>query len=332
MILQCRFPDREVVAKFFCAAAAFVFLSVPAGRLGEVKGADAQPQTPAVNSQSDSAAAEKAIRASADEFVKAVNDADAKAVAKLWSNDAEYTNEAGETVHGRKAIEALYTGLFKEHPGATISVTIESIRFLGPDIAIEKGIAKLKDASSEVSAARYTVVHARRDGEWSMVDCRDAPYVPGSNEDYLKGLEWLIGEWKAAPADAKNSNDDRRRFKFEWMCDKNFIKSSFTESKDDKTTLNGGQIIGWNPKTGRIVSLHFDSLGGFGNDAWEKDGSKWVIEAQGVFRDGSDSTSVNIITPIDKNSFTWQSVKRTLDGVQLPDSPPQKIVRVTSAK
>ena len=65
---------------------------------------------------------------------------------------------------------------------------------------------------------------------------------------------------------------------------------------------------------------------------WIKDGSKWVIEAKGVFRDGSESTAVNIITPIDANSFTWQSVKRTLDGVRLPDTPPVRIVRVPAGK
>ena len=96
--------------------------------------------------------------------------------------------------------------------------------------------------------------------------------------------------------------------------------------------LTGGQIIGWNPKLGRIVSWHFDAQGGFGNDVWTQDGSKWVIEATGVFRDGSESSAVNIVTPIDANSFTWQSVKRTLDGVNLPDIKPVKIVRVPSGK
>ena len=42
--------------------------------------------------------------------------------------------------------------------------------------------------------------------------------------------------------------------------------------------------------------------------------------------------AVNIVTPIGANSFTWQSVKRTLDGVKLPDTPPVKIVRVQAGK
>ena len=31
-----------------------------------------------------------------------------------------------------------------------------------------------------------------------------------------------------------------------------------------------------------------------------------------VLRDGSESTSLNIATPIDADSFTWQSIHRTL--------------------
>ena len=102
------------------------------------------------------------------------------------------------------------------------------------------------------------------------------------------------------------------------MPQKNFIKNIFTITKDGQATLTGGQIIGWNPKLGRIVSWHFGADGGFGNDEWTHDGSKWVIEASGVCRDGSESSSVNLLTPVDTNNFTWQSVNRTLDGVTQP--------------
>jgi uncharacterized protein (TIGR02246 family) len=272
-----------------------------------------------------SAADEKAIRATAEDFVKAFNAADAKAIGALWATDAEYTDESGQAFQGRAAIQKEYADLFNAHHGATIAVTIESIRFLGPDIAVEKGIAKATLPGAEAPAgSRYTVVHARRDGRWIMVVGRDAPYVSVSNGDYLKDLEWLIGDWSL---DAK---DRPLRIRFEWMAQKNFIKSTYTVTKDGQSTLTGAQVIGWNPKLGRIVSWHFDAQGGFGDDVWTKDGSKWVIDGTGVFRDGSESAAVNVLTPIDAKSFTWQSKKRTLDGVSLPDTPPVKIVRVQS--
>jgi uncharacterized protein (TIGR02246 family) len=275
----------------------------------------------------DRAADEKAIRATADDFVKAFDAGDAKAIGALWAPDAEYTDESGQTLQGRAAIEKEYVELFKEHRGATMTVAIESVRFLGPDIAIEKGVAKVKSPPQNAeTAARYTVVHARRDGKWSMVVGRDSPYVSASNEDYLKDLDWLIGDW------APEAKDRPLRLHFEWMAQKNFIKNTYMLTKEGQAELTGGQIIGWNPKLARIVSWHFDAQGGFGNDVWIKEGSKWVIEASGTFRDGSESAAINILTPIDGKSFTWQSIKRTLDGVSLPDMPPVKIVRVSSGK
>jgi uncharacterized protein (TIGR02246 family) len=270
---------------------------------------------------------EKAIRATADEFVKAFNAADAKAIGAQWATDAQYTDESGQSFHGRAAIEKEYADLFKQNRSATITVAIDSIRFFGPDIAIEKGIAQIKLSSPEAHmGARYTVVHAKRDGKWIMVVGRDAPYVPGLEKDYLKDLEWLIGDW------VMEGKEGGLRIKFEWMGQRNFIKNTFVVKKGEGTELAGGQIIGWNPKLGRIVSWNFGAQGGFGNGAWSKDGPKWIVETTGVLRDGSESTAVNAVTPIDANAFTWQSVNRTLDGVSLPNTPPVKIVRLKPGK
>ena len=283
--------------------------------------------SPAASETLPAQADEKAIRATADEFVKAFNAADVKAIGALWAPDAEYTDESGQSFQGRAAIEQVYAGVFKQHLGAIMTVQIESIRLLGPDVALEKGVARVKSPGGLAdTAARYTVVHAKRNGKWTMVSDRDDPYVPASNEDYLKDLEWLIGDWNPAAKELP------LRLHVEWMAQKNFIKTTYTVTRDGQSTVTGGQIVGWNPKLGHIVSWHFDAQGGFGEDVWTKDGSNWVMEAIGTLRDGSESRSVNIVTPIDANSFTWQSIKRTLDGVSLPDTSPVKIVRVRTGK
>ena len=150
--------------------------------------------------------------------------------------------------------------------------------------------------------------------------------MPGADGDYLKDLDWLIGDWTVA------AKDRPLVIHFEWMAQRNFIKNTYIVTKDGKSTMTGGQIIGWDPKLGHIVSWHFAAEGGFGHDVWTRNGSTWVIEATGVFRDGSESAAVNVVTPIDANSFTWQSLKRTLDGVKLPDIAPVKMLRVQSAK
>lgn len=313
-------PLRHVThARVFLGLAVMTLGLWHFGPLANVRAADAGP----AKSKTKTDAEEKMIRATAEEFVKAFNKADAKAIGAMWSPDAEYTDEDGVSFRGRDAIEKEYAAMFDANKGAKIAVTVESVRLFGPDVAIEKGIAKVTSpGASAPSASRYTVVHARRDGKWLMVVGRDAPYVSVADDDYLHDLGFLIGDWKA---EAKGGD---LQIHFEWMAQKNFIKNTFTEVKDGKSTLTGGQIIGWDPKLGRIVSWHFEAHGGFGHDVWTKDGSKWVIDGAGVFRDGDESTSVNTITPVDANSFIWQSTERVLDGVRLPGTPPIKVVRV----
>lgn len=305
-----RLPNRSVRSMLL------VGLLLASGRLSA---ADSQPAAQSAD--------EQAIHATADEFVKAFNAGDAKAIAALWTPDAEYVDEVGESFQGRAAIEKLYADVFKKAPGAVMTVKIESIRLLQADIALEKGVARVKSPGGlGDSAARYTVVHAKRDGKWGMAFGRDAPYVAATNEDYLKDLEWLIGDW------APENKDQPLRMHFEWMAQRNFIKNTFTVTKDGQATLTGGQIVGWNPKKGHIASWHFDAQGGFGEDSWTKDGAKWVIEAHGTLRDGSESSAINIVTSAGPNAFTWQSINRTLDGVRLPDVPPVKLVRLPASK
>ena len=39
-------------------------------------------------------------------------------------------------------------------------------------------------------------------------------------------------------------------------------------------------------------------------------------------------TAINIITPISKDAFTFQSTRRVVDGEEVANSPPIKITRV----
>jgi hypothetical protein len=59
-----------------------------------------------------------------------------------------------------------------------------------------------------------------------------------------------------------------------------------------------------------------------------RDGKKWVHASRGATADGREMTATNILTPVDNDSFLWQSVGRTLDGEELPDLPPVKVTRV----
>jgi hypothetical protein len=47
-----------------------------------------------------------------------------------------------------------------------------------------------------------------------------------------------------------------------------------------------------------------------------------------VQTDGGELTARNILTPVDKDTFTFQSIERTLDGEELPNISPVKVKRV----
>ena len=171
------------------------------------------PPTPAYSAD------EETIRAAVEAFVQAFNAGDAKAVVADWTADGQYTDEDGNVFRGRDAIEKEYARLFAAHSGATIAVSIESLRFQGAETAVEKGIARVTPAGgSTPTAAHYTLVHVKRAGKWLLAVGRNAPYAAAASEDRLKDLEWLIGQWRL------DSKTESRQIKFAWIGEKNFIK------------------------------------------------------------------------------------------------------------
>ena len=82
---------------------------------------------------------QQAIRKHAEAFVAAFNKGDANAVAALWTPEGEMSVDGEPVGVGRKDIAAKYAEYFSDNPGATIQVDIESIRLLGPNMAVERG-------------------------------------------------------------------------------------------------------------------------------------------------------------------------------------------------
>jgi hypothetical protein len=76
----------------------------------------------------------------------------------------------------------------------------------------------------------------------------------------------------------------------------------------------------------------FDSDGGFGEGLWTRKGNAWHIQATGTLPDGSKSSSVNIITRLDDNTFTWQSINRQAAGELLPNVDEVVVARHAEAE
>jgi hypothetical protein len=98
--------------------------------------------------------------------------------------------------------------------------------------------------------------------------------------------------------------------------------------KDKTKTTKGFQMIGKDTSTGQLRSWTFDADGSFGEANWSRDGKKWVMDSAAVLTGGEILSATNIITPLDHDTFTFQSVHRTVDDADAPDIGPVRVTRV----
>ena len=267
--------------------------------------------------------AEAAIKKAVAAYVESYNKHDAEALAAQWSPEAVYINRVtGEEVVGQKAIAEQFTAIFKEQPNLKIDVSTESIQFLSPNVAVEQGTAKLIAPKAEPEEIKYTAVYVKREGKWLLDRVTDkAPEVIPTHYEQLKELEWMVGNWIDESDEASIVTECK------WTKNRNFLTRSFSVTVGDQIDLSGMQIIGWDASAKQIHSWTFDSDGGFAEAVWTHKKDRWYIQNKGVLADGQKATAVNILKPLDKDSFTWQTTERTVAGELLPNVDEVKIVR-----
>jgi uncharacterized protein (TIGR02246 family) len=277
--------------------------------------------------RADQAEEEAAIRANAEAYVAAYNKHDAKAVAAMWSPDAVYMDPStGDAAIGQEEIEKVFTDILANLGEAKLEVAVNSVEFVSPNVAIENGSVRITRPDAEPEQTDYTAVNVKRDGKWlldrvSEEEPSAPPEPPPSHYEQLKELEWMIGSWIDEDEDATVQTD------CEWTKNQNFINRSFAVVVGDQVALAGMQIIGWDPAAKQIRSWIFDSDGGFSEGKWTRKGDRWLIQQNGTLPDGSRSSAVNIITRVNDDSFTWQSVHREVDGDILPNVDEVLVVR-----
>ncbi|WP_425619213.1 SgcJ/EcaC family oxidoreductase [Anatilimnocola sp. NA78] len=271
----------------------------------------------------DQAAEEAKIRQAVAGYVTAFNQGNAKALAALWSPEAVYSNpDSGEQVVGREAIEKQFAAIFAAAKGAKLEAKTESIKFVSPNVAVEQGTAKVLSPMGEPEESGYSAVYVKRDGEW-LLDrvTEETPPVVQSNYEHLKQLEWMVGTWLDQDEQATIETNCH------WAKNQNFLVRSFTISARDRINLSGMQIIGWDPAAKKIRSWVFDSNGGFGEGSWNKRGNAWHVQTSGVSADGRKVSSVNVITQVNNDQFTWQIVNGQIGDELLPNIDEVLVVR-----
>ena len=215
----------------------------------------------------------------------------------------------------------VFAGIFDEDPEAQISVSVQSIRFLSPTVAVEDGMSTVVQAADEpAERSRYTAVHVKQDGTWRMASARDLAGET-TEEEQLKQIEWMIGDWVDESSDALIATSTH------WADNHHFLLSKFTIQVGGRPLMNGSQRIGWDPLAKVIRSWVFDSEGGFAEGVYSHDGNQWIVKMTGVTRDGKLASSTNTTTVVHSDRLTWQSRDRMVGGEAQPDIEEVMIVR-----
>lgn len=265
-----------------------------------------------------------AIRKNAEAFVDAFQRGDAKAVAALWAVDGEYADQAGRRLKGRDAIEKAFEGFLAANKGLKVRIESESIRFITPDVAIEKGVSEtLTPDGAAPSRARYTNVHVKKDGQWLLSSVEDAAYVPPGNYEHMQNLEWALGDWAS-----DQSKPEAEHVSITWADTHNFIIAKHTTTARGIAVAGATQWIGWDPAAKNFRSWIFDADGSYADGAWSTEGDKLIVKKTGTLPDGKKSTVTLVIGHVDPDTMTLQMKDRTVDGQALPDTPELKLTRV----
>ncbi len=293
------------------------------------KPALAQAAQRAPTAETDAQAKDRAaIDAINAEFTRAFNAGDAAALAKLFTEDARMTDEAGKTVEGREAIQKQLAESFRATPGVTIILRTDSLKFLSPDVAIEEGASQLQVPGGEDTAfSPYTAAYVKQNGQWLHAVVRDYPPPEGDEAveeegESLKELAWMVGDWVEEGSDSKSLSTCR------WAQNKHFLVWDYTIEAEGARAPGGTTFIGRCPLTGQIKSWLFDANGGHGEATWTRHGdNQWVVKAAGVLGDGRVASATQYVTLLGNDLASWTSVDRVAGGEVAPDMSEYIIAR-----
>jgi uncharacterized protein (TIGR02246 family) len=250
----------------------------------------------------------------AKRFMEAYNRHDAKAIAALVTEDCEFIERDGSTLRGRDEIEKEFSEAFKDNPKSRISLSLDSIRLLTPDVAIEHGTTvQFPDGATATVGTKYEVTHVKQGDRWLVAHGRSYDADILTPYEYLRDLEWLVGDW------VDEGQDSVVETSYRWTDNKAFLLQDFTVRVKGQKVVSGSQRIGWDPLTKHIKAWVFDSDGGYGESLWSSVDDSWVIKAKVVRPDGKVVTATNQMTRTGADRMAYQSVDRIVGDERMPN-------------
>lgn len=270
----------------------------------EFPAAPASPRARAATAVDPSTPAIAEIRDMLRSYLRAFNRHDAAALAAHWSVDGENLDlDSGETTAGREQVAGVFAALFAQDRQAAIDIDIASIKPIRDDVAVVDGVSLISFAD-DAAASRFSAIVVREDGRWVLSSVREAAaVVPDRPRRPLDALDWLVGTWEDV-TDGLTADTHCT-----WSAGRAFLVRSHVSTPDatapapadgvpallpaEGAAREIAEIIGWDPKQGRIRSWVFSSDGRFAEGEWRRvgEGDEWTVTFTGRGADADLTTT-----------------------------------------
>ncbi len=287
---------------------------------GPLAARGAMPQT--LDVAGITAAVKQQVQREVQEFVRAYNAHDAKAIAAEWSPHGTYTDQDGTVYKGREAIEQLYQDAFAANPAATVAVAVDEVKLINAFTAIERGTTTVSaKPGAEPTTEQYIATHVRHGTDWVMVSVEDLADSTLDQYAVVQDLAWLVGTWQASTGGLRTAMAITR------VGDGPFFQRTWTAWADTNVLVQGVQVIGWDPELRQVASWTFDSRGNTDKGLWSPEENGWAIECSGMLVNGTPFSATYRMTRTDDDTISIKSMNRRAGDVALPDMPALSLTR-----
>jgi len=257
------------------------------------------------------------LHKAASDFVAAYNKKDAAAVAALFTENGEIADlKADDVTSGREDIQARYEAIFAAPDAPKMAVEVDTVRIVGKDLAIEDGTVHLTspDEDDAPQSMSYTAVLQKNDkGVWQIASTRDLGDVSDTAGHLAILAKQLKGDWTA------EANGMRLDIAFGWDDTGKYLKGEMLATASDSKEVSTDIRIGWDPSKRKITWWSFDDGGGFSKGEWTPIDEGWMIRTEGTTADGEETSANQLLSFEDKDTFTFTSKGRLIDGELQPD-------------
>jgi uncharacterized protein (TIGR02246 family) len=258
-------------------------------------------------------------------YVADFNAHDAEKVAARWAeNGVSVNDETGERTVGRAALQNEFAAFFEQNASAQLAGEVTDVRLIHPTVVTAEGQTTLSLDRAEPVTTAFTAVLVKQGTTWEISSSheRDLP-APATPSDALQDLEWLIGTWEDQTDGAQVTTSVR------WSPNQAFLIRSF-DAQFDEESAQGTQVIGWDPLSQQIRTWVFNSDGSFGQGTVSRHDDDWMIKMWQVLSDGRLASGTKVISRVDDDTITVQTIGETVDGEPLATAEPVTVIRTST--